>query len=400
MTTRAANDTLLEGLGPLLDAAARPRPGESGPAEARRARALGILRSEGLPDRSWEAWRHSDPSFLWAARFMADPRAAFEIPSPPGGISWSGPRSSPGLDDPLSGAFPLEGRPVAALQSALADNALIIRVPKGTKGEGILRLVDPLPTAGSMTLPTLHLILEEGSSLRVELDHRGGAPGSLALPTVRARLFPGAELAWCERDDRGGPAARLSIFEAVLGPDARLAADLLTAGAAWVRHEVLVRLEGRGSRAVLRGLTLGRGEAHLDVHTFVDHAAPEATSEQLFKGVASGRSTLVYNGSVLVREGAKGTDARQTNRNLALTDEVTVFSEPRLEIYHDDVRCTHGSATGPLDEEGVFYLRSRGLEEAEARRIILGAFVAEVFPPETPLGEAAAAWMRESEVRS
>jgi Fe-S cluster assembly protein SufD len=146
-----------------------------------------------------------------------------------------------------------------------------------------------------------------------------------------------------------------------------------------VRHDQRVLLNGSGARAELRGLTLARGEQHLDLHTFVDHAVPGASSAQVFKAAVKDRSTSLFNGDILVRENAVKTDARQVNRNLVLSDEACVFSQPRLTIHADDVKCTHGSATGPLDEDSVFYLRSRGVPESQARRMLLSGFVDEIL---------------------
>jgi Fe-S cluster assembly protein SufD len=384
----------LEGLKPLLEASARPRPGEADAILQGRLQALSALGGGGLPDRTWEAWRHSDPSFLWERTFRADPSTPFATDQVPPGVMVTTPT---GWEE--APAFPFEGRPLAALQAALSAGVLVVRVPKGVRAQAPLLLRNVLPPAGTLTVPSLFLLLEEGASLKAVLSHEGGEDRALTLPAVTALLSAGSSLDWTERDDRAGDPVRIGAFESVLREGARLDAELLLMGGPWTRQDLRVRMEGRESRVRLHGLTLGGADAHLDVHSFLDHAAPACVSEQLFKGVAAGRATVVNNGEVLVREGAKGTDANQTHRNLVLTDEALVFSEPRLEIHHDDVRCTHGSATGPLDEEGVFYLRSRGLDGAEARRLILRAFVAEVFPPEHPLGRAAEEWMAAVEAR-
>jgi Fe-S cluster assembly protein SufD len=121
------------------------------------------------------------------------------------------------------------------------------------------------------------------------------------------------------------------------------------------------------------------GRQHVDTHTVVDHTAPRATSRQLYKGILDGRARGVFNGRVIVRPGANGTDARQTNKNLLLSDEVEVDSKPQLEIFADDVKCTHGAADGQVAPDAVFYLKSRGLEEESARALLTFGFANEVL---------------------
>jgi len=389
----------LEGLKPLLDEVARPRPGEPDTLTLARAGALRILLQEGLPDRTWESWRHSDPSAFWNRAMPAETARSFEMMSAPEGLLWSGPRSSPDLDAGNLAIFTLENRPLAALQVALGDNASIARVPRGVRPGKPLVLRHRSPASGCLGVPSFHLIMEEGSKLDLILEGEPGEEDALSLPALRVLLAKGACLNILERPAEAPSPCRIGLFEARLEAGAKLGGDFIFPTGRWVRQDLRVLLAGPGAEVSLRGLLLGREDRHLDLHTFIDHAAPSCVSRQTFRSVAADRATLVFNGEVLVREGAGGTDADQAHRNLLLSDEAAVISEPRLVIHHDDVRCTHGSATGPLDEEGVFYLRSRGIAEAEARRILRRAFVSEVFPPDHPLGRAAEKWLEGLEER-
>ena len=146
-----------------------------------------------------------------------------------------------------------------------------------------------------------------------------------------------------------------------------------------VRNETEVRLGGETASCALDGLFVIGGQQHVDTHTVVDHAAPRATSRQLYKGILDGRARGVFNGRVIVRPGAVGTDAHQTNKNLLLSDEVEVDSKPQLEIFADDVKCSHGAADGQVAEDGIFYLRSRGLDETRARALLTLGFANEVL---------------------
>jgi Fe-S cluster assembly protein SufD len=133
-----------------------------------------------------------------------------------------------------------------------------------------------------------------------------------------------------------------------------------------------------GSDATLNGLYLARGTQHVDNQLTVDHAKPNASSQELYKGILDDRATAAFNGRILVRRGAQKTNARQTNKNLILSDDAVVNTKPELQILADDVRCTHGATIGQLDPEAAFYLQSRGIGIAEARRILTYAFAQDV----------------------
>jgi Fe-S cluster assembly protein SufD len=160
--------------------------------------------------------------------------------------------------------------------------------------------------------------------------------------------------------------------------NSRLTSRVFSFGGALGRGEVETSLEGRGAECVLEGLYLAKGRQQSDHRTFIDHAVPSCRSEELYKGVLGGEAVGIFDGRVLVRENAQRTDARQANKNLQLTRESRVYSKPQLQIYADDVKCAHGSATGQLDEEALFYLRSRGLGLEQARSVLVHAFAGEM----------------------
>jgi Fe-S cluster assembly protein SufD len=159
----------------------------------------------------------------------------------------------------------------------------------------------------------------------------------------------------------------------------RFTSIALVLGGRLVRDDADVTLGAEGAGCELSGLFAVAGDQHVDIHTRVDHARPRGVSRQLYKGVLDGRARGVFNGRVIVRPGANGTDAQQTNKNLLLSDGVEVDSKPQLEIFADDVKCSHGAADGQLGEEAVFYLKSRGLDEAAARTLLTHGFANEVL---------------------
>jgi Fe-S cluster assembly protein SufD len=136
-------------------------------------------------------------------------------------------------------------------------------------------------------------------------------------------------------------------------------------------------LAGKGGHCVLNGLYMPRGRQHMDSHTLIDHATPHCTSEELYKGVLDDEGRGVFSGRIIVRQDAQKTDARQANRNLLLSEKAMIDTKPQLEIYADDVRCTHGATIGRIDETALFYLRSRGIAEADARDILSYAFASD-----------------------
>jgi Fe-S cluster assembly protein SufD len=149
-------------------------------------------------------------------------------------------------------------------------------------------------------------------------------------------------------------------------------------GGALVRNDVYIELS-QGAEGTLNGLYIADGKQHVDNHTAIDHAKPHAASHELYKGILNGHASAVFNGKVIVRKDAQKTDAKQTNRNLLLSGDAVINTKPELQIYADDVRCTHGATIGQLEENALFYLRSRGIGLEDARRLLVHAFAREII---------------------
>jgi Fe-S cluster assembly protein SufD len=178
--------------------------------------------------------------------------------------------------------------------------------------------------------------------------------------------------------EESAAATQLGLQQVRLERDATLSSHAVVLGGGLTRTEVDATLDGEGADCGLDGLYLVDGRRHVDHNVLVRHARPHGSSRQLYKGVLEGRARAVFNGRIVVDHGAQRTDARQANRNLLLSDDALVNSNPQLEIFADDVRCTHGSTVGRLDQEAVFYLRSRGIGRAAAESLLTYAFAAEV----------------------
>jgi Fe-S cluster assembly protein SufD len=168
-------------------------------------------------------------------------------------------------------------------------------------------------------------------------------------------------------------------MHALQGRDSNLKAHSLSLGGSIVRNDVHVTLNDQGADCILNGLYVTKGRQHVDNHTSIDHAMPNCTSRELYKGILDDKSSGVFTGRIMVRKGAQKTNAKQVNKNLLLSESALVNTKPQLEIFADDVKCTHGATIGRLDDEALFYLRSRGIEESSARTLLTYAFATEIL---------------------
>jgi len=160
---------------------------------------------------------------------------------------------------------------------------------------------------------------------------------------------------------------------------ATYASHAVSLGGALARNEVVAVLNGEGVECTLNGLYAADAQRLVDNHTTIDHAQPHCGSREIYKGILANRARGVFNGKIIVRADAQKTDAKQTNRALLLSEDAQINTKPQLEIFANDVKCTHGAAVGQLDDEALFYLRSRGLSDAAARQLLIHAFAADVL---------------------
>ena len=179
-----------------------------------------------------------------------------------------------------------------------------------------------------------------------------------------------------QRDSR--EAFHLSGLALATARGSNVSTHSFSLGGGIVRHDIQARLAGEGSEATLNGLYLVDGRQVCDTHMRVDHVAAHCDSHELYKGILDGRSRAVFNGRIFVHKGAQKTDAKQTNRNLLLSDDALVNTNPQLEIFADDVKCTHGSTVGQLDDDAIFYLRSRGIGAEAAKSLLTYAFASDL----------------------
>ena len=191
-------------------------------------------------------------------------------------------------------------------------------------------------------------------------------------------LGDNAQLDHYKLQEEGARAFHIALTQVQHGRDSRFNSHSVALGAALARNDVRALFAREGSECTLNGLYMATGKKHLDNRTLIDHQSPRCTSRELYKGVLDGQSRGVFSGRVLVRHDAQKTDASQTNKNLLLSDEAVVDTKPQLEIFADDVKCAHGAAVGQLDEDALFYLRSRGIGQEAAKSLLTYAFASEM----------------------
>jgi Fe-S cluster assembly protein SufD len=267
----------------------------------------------------------------------------------------------------------------AELNTAFAPDPLLVRVAPGTVVDGPVVVHVHAAAEGAASFP--RLVVEVGADAEVTVvEVQTSAPGARLVAAV-TEIEVGAAARARHVTLQDHDAATWQVATQVSGVGA--SADFLAAGAAlggeYARLRTDCRLTGRGATGTLLAAYLGRGDQTLDFRTFQDHAAPDTTSELLFKGALADSSRSVYTGLIRVRPNARGTEAFQTNRNLKLSEHAWAESVPNLEIENNDVRCSHASAVGPVDPEQRFYLESRGVPEDEAERLIVAGFFEDVL---------------------
>ncbi|MCP4047856.1 MAG: Fe-S cluster assembly protein SufD, partial [Gammaproteobacteria bacterium] len=278
------------------------------------------------------------------------------------------------LTDTQSNAGSTHG--FSALNSATLDSGLVIHVAAGTDA-GSLSLVWSTRAVGTPLLfnSRVCIILEEGAKLELleqfESPHDNANTSNIV---IQADLGANAEFQHIRFQQETDAATLITRTEVLQQAESAYAYYGFDLGGGLIRHDLHTSLKGRGVKSVLNGAYLLDGNRHVDNHARVDHMAPGGFSDQYFRGVASGSGRAVFNTAVCVHPGADETEARQSNANILLSARAEVYTKPELEIYADEVIASHGATVGQLDEQAVFYMRSRGLSENEARQLLTTAF--------------------------
>ena len=394
--------TMVAGSNPLADLLSAPRPAEW--ASLREAAEQRLTGRE-LPTTREEDWKYTDLKALAGMSFKPAPKAMVDIsahllPEMVGTrqVFVNGhhaPHASCASAVPAGVRFfPMSHASEAChalgtlgngttqgffedLNTARFEDGAVILVPKNLKVALPLHLLFITKAETAAVFPRLLVVLERGAELELVEEHLGEGT-YLSAPVVEIHVAEGAILRH-ERVQREAPEAfHLGSLHAEVAKGGQYHSRTLSFGARLSRQEPRVRL-AEGAEATLDGLALLDGQRVADTHSLLLHAEPQATSHQLHKCIVDGKARAIFSGRIVVAPGAQGTDAKQQSRNLLLSESARVDTKPQLEIYADDVKCSHGAAVGQLDPEELFYLQSRGMNANDARNLLTYGFAADVL---------------------
>ena len=276
-----------------------------------------------------------------------------------------------------------------ALNTAFLDDGAFVHVAAGVRAQMPIQLLFvTAPTIGSgsaagvptVSFPRTLVMLEAGAEATVVETYAGGGDVPY-LTDAATEVFLGARsrLEHCRIQRESAAAFHVSRSHFHEEGESQLDSHSVDLGTRLCRNDIVTRLLGAGVKSILNGLYVTAGDQHVDNHTLIAHAAPGCESHELFKGVLGERSKAVFRGKIHVHQVAQKTDAYQSNQNLLLSDDADVTSKPQLEIYADDVKCSHGSTTGQLDDDAIFYLKARGIGDGAARSLLTRAFAGEIL---------------------
>lgn len=273
-----------------------------------------------------------------------------------------------------------DSNPFVALNTAFLRDGAVVLVPKGATVAGTVHLLflgTPENGKPTVSYPRTLIVAGENSQVSV-VETYAGTGAYFACPVTELVTGPNAVVDHYKVQRESREAFHVATFQIQADRSSVPSSHSISIGGDLVRNDVVAVLDGEGIDCTLNGLYLAEGKQFVDTHMRVEHAKPHCASHELYKGVLDGKARSVFNGLIHVHKGAQKTDAKQSNRNLLLSKDAVANSNPQLEIYADDVKCTHGSTVGQLDEDAVFYLRSRGIGAEAARSLLTYAFASDV----------------------
>ena len=271
--------------------------------------------------------------------------------------------------------------PFAALNTALFEDGALVAVADNAVADLPVQLVflSTVSASPAISAPRVLVVLGRNSQARViETFGSIGPSRGFTNAVTEVVVGDGAVVEHCRLQRESDSAFHIGHTAFHLGRSSRSASHAFAFGGRISRHDAVAVLGDEGADCTLNGLYLAGGSQLIDNHTEIDHATPHGTSHELYKGILGGRARGVFNGRIRVRPDAQKTDAKQTNKALLLSDEAQVNTKPQLEIFANDVRCTHGATVGQLSQDALFYLRARGIGIDDARSLLVKAFAADV----------------------
>jgi Fe-S cluster assembly protein SufD len=300
----------------------------------------------------------------------------------------------------------VEDQAFVALNTAFMQDGAYVYVPRGSVVEVPIHLVFISLAHGEATVshPRNLLVLEDNTQARVIESYIGlGHDVYLTNAVTEFVLGQNASAEHCKLEWESSSAFHIATLQVQQARSSNFVSHVIALGGALARHDINVTLNGEGGHNTLNGLFMATDQQHIDNHTRIDHVRPHCTSREFYKGILDGKGRGVFNGKIVVHKDAQQTDALQTNKNLLLSQDASIDTKPQLEIFNNDVKCSHGSTIGRLDENSLFYLRTRGLGEEDARSLLTYAFASELVnrislePLRTKLNELVLTWLPRSQ---
>jgi Fe-S cluster assembly protein SufD len=271
-------------------------------------------------------------------------------------------------------------RAFAALNTAFVQDGGYVYVPDGLVLERPLQIL--FVSTGDGLMSHLRTLIVAGDRTQVQIvETYVSAPGQKHFTNAVTEIVAGehAVIDHYKVEEESVEAFHMASMHIHAARSSNVSTHAFTLGGRLVRNDIVAVLDGEGAECTLNGLYLADGERLVDTHTTIDHAKAHCPSHEIYKGIIGGKARAVFNGKIIVRPDAQKTNAKQTNRALLLSDHATINTKPQLEIFADDVKCTHGAAIGQLDDDALFYLRARGLTFFEARDMLIHAFAGEIL---------------------
>ncbi|RDB05451.1 Fe-S cluster assembly protein SufD [Runella aurantiaca] len=269
-----------------------------------------------------------------------------------------------------------------ALNTAFAHDGVVVHVPAGKVVEEpiILRFITDARTANAASQPRNLIVVGKNAEVKMAEAFRTiGDNGSFTNVVTEIVVEENANVQYYKVQNETEKAYHIGTTQVIQKDKSHFYAVTVTVNGGFVRNNLNIVLDGQHCESFMYGLYFPNGKQHVDNHTLVDHAKPNSYSNELYKGILKDTSTGVFNGKIFVREYASKTNAYQSCRNVVLSDEASMNTKPQLEIYNDDVKCSHGTTTGKLNDEAIFYMRSRGIPKAEAVTLLMYAFCEDVI---------------------
>jgi Fe-S cluster assembly protein SufD len=382
--------------------------------QALRQRAAQRFQELGLPNRRMEAWKHTDVSVLARSSFeravpvSVSPAAIrpfiydgchqlvfvnghwapelSQVEALPtgcivGSLAEALSKHADLIEPHLGKGASFKDHAFTALNTAFLEDGAFLYMPPGTVIEKPIHLlfISTAKDQATVSYPRNLVVAQAHSQARIIESYVGLQGSYFTCPVTEIIADENTVIDHYKIQREQLQAFHLATMQVQLGRNSSFSSLSIALGGALARTELSASLEAEGVDCTLNGLYLVKGNQRVDHHIQVDHRQPHGASHQLFKGLLDGTSQATFSGKVYVHPNAQKTDAQQSNRNLLLSDDALVHTNPQLEIFADDVKCSHGATVGQLDKEAIFYLRSRGLDEVAARRLLTYGFASDVL---------------------